>query len=54
MKITALLENTTIDTALTPKHGLTCHCTGKTAFEIMRGIMDDNIHYLSTGSVIEL
>jgi len=32
----------------------TCHCTGNTAFEIMRGIMGDKIHYLSTGSVVEL
>ena len=32
----------------------TCHCTGNTAFEIMRGIMGDKIRYLSTGSVIEL
>ena len=32
----------------------TCHCTGDTAYEIMRGIMGDKIHYLSTGTVIEL
>ena len=31
----------------------TCHCTGNTAFEIMRGIMGNKIHYLATGSVIE-
>ena len=30
----------------------TCHCTGKSAFETMSGIMDEKIQYFSTGSVI--
>jgi len=30
----------------------TCHCTGKIAFEIMRGVMDDKVQYLSTGTII--
>ena len=32
----------------------TCHCTGKSAFDTMRGIMGNKIQYLSTGSVVEL
>lgn len=30
---------------------LTCHCTGDTAYEILKPIMKDNITYLRTGSV---
>ena len=32
----------------------TCHCTGKEAYEAMRGIMGDRIRYFSTGSTVEL
>ena len=32
----------------------TCHCTGKNAYKVLKEIMKDNIHYLSTGSEIEI
>ena len=30
----------------------TCHCTGKSAFETIHGIMGDIVRYLSTGEVV--
>ena len=57
MKILTLLENTTFQPELTPKHGLslyieTGHCTGKKAFERLKELMKENIFEIKTGSRI--
>ena len=32
----------------------TCHCTGKEAYGILKGIADEKINYISTGQIIQL
>lgn len=32
----------------------TCHCTGLTAFEQLREVLDTNVRYLATGSLVEI
>lgn len=39
------------------KHGTefyTCHCTGDKAFEILKEVLEDKIHYISTGMTFEI
>ena len=36
-----------------PTRFLTCHCTGTTAFEIMKDIMGDNLEYIHSGEEIK-
>ena len=51
---TAVIEGLARELSLRETEFYTCHCTGNIAFEIMCGIMGNKMHYLSTGSVIEL
>lgn len=37
-----------------PTRYFTCHCTGEAAYAKLKGILNDQIHYLRTGSQIEL
>ena len=32
----------------------TCHCTGSKAFQTLKAVMGDRVHYLSAGQVLEL
>ncbi len=32
----------------------TCHCTGVTQYQFMKSVMGEKLHYISTGSIIEL
>lgn len=37
-----------------PSSYFTCHCTGEAAYAKLKGILNDQMHYLRTGSQIEL